>query len=90
MALWRVTLDLARTYSNISRRRVEDNGPEIVFVQNSRKLWEQHCLPVLPILFLKYSPNFDDDERVFAFSTDKGAFRTWGPKQNVVKVSFAV
>ena len=69
-----LTLDLARTYSAISRRRVEDNGNANVFRQNMRRHWEQ-AVPVLPILFLIHSPNFDDDDRMFAFSTDKGAFR---------------
>jgi streptogramin lyase len=85
-ALWCATLDLARMYRDVSRRSVENNGPAIVFVQNARKLWEKHCLPVLPILFLYYSPNSDDDERVFAFSTDKGAFQKFNSK----RVRFAV
>jgi hypothetical protein len=85
MNLKRVTLDLARTYSDISHRRVEGNDPAIVFVQNTWKLWEQHRLPVLPIFLLEYSPNVDDDERMFTFSTDSGAFQTWMRKRRVVR-----
>ena len=74
-------------YRDVSRRRVENNGPAIVFVQNARKLWEKHCLPVLPILFLYYSPNSDDDERVFAKArVCQGAFQKFKSK----RVRFAV